>query len=221
MKNTAKPGGIVTEVCELLRWPGRLRVSGDDGTRKREDHYGGRAYVCACMASRCEMPLMQSSKGGGSKRFQGAQNFYGIEMALRADIGEENHAAVRFGAGGIFRLDGDKRERTALARICFTGIGGRVFVIVDCSGAGRDVRLGKLEGDSYSCLCRAAVEERGKEGPGADGDETFFQEGRFAAHDLDVREASGGIDEGIEHDFAAEKRLRRVGGRNQRERNGL
>ena len=65
-----------------------------------------------------------------------------------------------------------------------------------------------------------AVDERGKEGPGTDGHETFFKEGRFAAHDFDVYKASIGIDERIENDFAAEERLRRVGGGNQGKRNG-
>lgn len=105
-------------------------MNGDDWARKSEDYYGGRAEGYAGMLCGSEMPLVQSSKGGGSERFQGAQDFYGIELALRADIGRENHAAVRFGAGGIFRLNGDKRERAALGGIFFCGIGG-VFVIVD------------------------------------------------------------------------------------------
>src|SRR5208283_1128011 len=60
----------------------------------------------------------------------------------------------------------------------------------------------------------------GKKGPGADGDETFFQEGRFAADNFDVCKASVAIDERIEDNLAAEKRLRRVGGGDERKRNG-
>lgn len=195
-----------------------MRTNDDDWTSERERDYDGSIGICARALSRREMPLAQSGNGGGSKRIQAAQNFYGIEPALLADIGGQNHPAVHVGAGWVFRLDGNNRERTTLGGISFWRIGGFVFVIVSCSGSGRYVRLWKLECNSNSCLDYLAVIARREEGPGVDRDKSFVEERRLAAHDLDVGKPATAIDERIEHDFSAEERLRGVSGGNQRKR---
>src|ERR1700735_5610955 len=104
-------------------------MSGNRWASESEDHYGGRADVCARMFCGSEMPLTKRGNGSGGERFQAAQNFYGIELALIADTGGENYSPVRVGVGWIPGLDGDERERGAVDGTFFNGSGGIVFVI--------------------------------------------------------------------------------------------
>ena len=127
-------------------------MSGNRRTGETEDDYGGRADVCAAMFRGSEMPEAQSGNGGGSERFQVAQNFYRIDLPLLADVGGQDHATALLGAVWIVGLDGDDRECATIGGTFRCRIGGSVFVIVDCCISRRHVGLGELERDSYSCL---------------------------------------------------------------------